>query len=135
MPEDKAFFDTNVVAYAFSAGDRRQRVALDLLVVGGTVGVQTLNEFVRVVISRLKRPWSDAIAWLETIEELCEPAVPMTLSVHRKGLRIAQTYGYQLYDSMMLAAALEASCTVFYSEDMQDGQTIGDMTIRNPFKS
>ena len=37
------------------------------------------------------------------------------------------------YDSLLLAAALEASCTVFYSEDMHDGQTIGGMTIQNPF--
>jgi predicted nucleic acid-binding protein len=31
------------------------------------------------------------------------------------------------------AAAVEADCSVFYSEDMRDGQTIADLTIRNPF--
>jgi predicted nucleic acid-binding protein len=33
----------------------------------------------------------------------------------------------------MLAAALEGSCTVFYSEDLHDGQAIDNLTIRNPF--
>jgi predicted nucleic acid-binding protein len=34
---------------------------------------------------------------------------------------------------LILAAALEAGCTVLYSEDMQDGQKIDSLTIRNPF--
>jgi predicted nucleic acid-binding protein len=33
---------------------------------------------------------------------------------------------------LILAAALEAGCTVLYSEDMQDGQQIESLTIRNP---
>jgi predicted nucleic acid-binding protein len=132
MP-DRAFFDTNVLIYAFSRGDPRQNVALNLLRAGGTIGVQTLNEFVNVVTRKLKTPWPEAMLWLETIEELCPRAVPMTLSVHRRGLRIAQAFGYRLYDSLMLAAALEGSCTVFYSEDMHGGQVIDNMTIHNPF--
>jgi predicted nucleic acid-binding protein len=132
MP-DKAFFDTNILVYAFSDRDPRQEVALGLLLGGGAVGVQTLNEFVSVAAGKLKMPWRDATLGLETIQKLCEPAIPVTLSVHRRGLDIAQASGYHIYDSLMLAAALEASCTVFYSEDMHDGQAVGNLTIRNPF--
>jgi predicted nucleic acid-binding protein len=132
MP-DKAFFDTNILVYAFSDGDPRQIVALDLLLVGGAVGVQTLNEFINVATGKLKTPWPDAMLRLETIQKLCEPAIPLTLKVHRRGLAIAQASGYHIYDSLMLAAALEASCTVFYSEDMHDGQAIESLAIRNPF--
>ena len=130
---ERPFFDTNVVAYAFNTGDRRQKIALDLLLRGGTVGVQTLNEFVSVVISKLKRPLSDAINWLETINALCPDPVPLTIAVHRRGLQIAQSHGYHIYDSLMLPAALEASCTIFYSEDLHHGQQLADLTIRNPF--
>jgi predicted nucleic acid-binding protein len=133
MPGVEPFFDTNILVYAFSAKERRQPVALGLLLAGGTVGVQTLNEFVNVAGRKMKAPWPDTIGWLDTIIELCLPPVSMTLDVHRRGIRISHKYGYHIYDSMMLAAALEASCTVFYSEDMQDGQTIDGMTIRNPF--
>jgi predicted nucleic acid-binding protein len=35
---------------------------------------------------------------------------------------------------MLLAAAQKANCTSFFSEDMQHGQRIGGLTIRNPFK-
>ena len=38
-----------------------------------------------------------------------------------------------LDDSFILAPALDAQCDTVYSEDMQDGQEIGEVTIRNPF--
>jgi predicted nucleic acid-binding protein len=133
MAADKAFFDTNVLIYAFSARDPRQNKALDLLLAGGAISVQTLNEFLNVVISKMKTPWPDAMTWVETILELCLPPVPITIGVHRHGVRIACAHGYHIYDSLMLAAALEASCTVFYSEDLHDGQMIESLAIRNPF--
>jgi predicted nucleic acid-binding protein len=34
---------------------------------------------------------------------------------------------------MIVAAALEANCTILYTEDLQNGQKIGALTIRNPF--
>jgi predicted nucleic acid-binding protein len=34
---------------------------------------------------------------------------------------------------MIIAAALAANCEVLYSEDLQDGQLIQGMQIKNPF--
>jgi predicted nucleic acid-binding protein len=44
-----------------------------------------------------------------------------------------ERYGYYIYDALVIAAALEASCRTLYSEDMRDGQVIEGLTIRNPF--
>jgi predicted nucleic acid-binding protein len=33
------------------------------------------------------------------------------------------------------ASALETGCNIVYSEDLQDGQVIEKLTIRNPFRS
>jgi predicted nucleic acid-binding protein len=129
----RAFFDTNVLVYAFSSNDRRKAAAEELLTRGGIIGVQTLNEFVSVAAGKARTPWPAIIVWLEAIQKLCAPPVPLTMAVHRQAIRIAEIYGYQFHDSLMLAAALEASCTIFYSEDLQDGQDIGGITIRNPF--
>jgi predicted nucleic acid-binding protein len=50
-------------------------------------------------------------------------------------LGIAARTGYQFYDALIIAAALEAGCTTLFSEDLQDGQVInGGLTIRNPFE-
>jgi predicted nucleic acid-binding protein len=56
----------------------------------------------------------------------------ITLEIHKEGLRIAQRYGFHIYDSLIVAAAIEAGCSTQYSEDLQDGQIIGPLTIQNP---
>jgi predicted nucleic acid-binding protein len=39
-----------------------------------------------------------------------------------------------MFDSIIVASALEAGCDILYSEDMQHGQVIeGRLTIQNPF--
>ncbi len=48
-------------------------------------------------------------------------------------LRTNSRFSY--WDSMIVAAALDAGCTTLYSEDMQHGQRVeGQLTIVNPFK-
>jgi predicted nucleic acid-binding protein len=37
------------------------------------------------------------------------------------------------WDSLLVASALEAGCTLFLSEDMNGGQKIETLTIINPF--
>ena len=47
---------------------------------------------------------------------------------------IAERHGWNIYDALVVAAALQAGCTTLYSEDLQDGQIIDQkLTIRNPF--
>jgi predicted nucleic acid-binding protein len=41
---------------------------------------------------------------------------------------VSRRYGYQHYDSMIIAAALQAGCERLYSEDMQHRQTIDKTT-------
>jgi predicted nucleic acid-binding protein len=118
---------------AVKLGDSRKKVAKRLIVEGGTIGIQTLNEFVNVERYKLKVSWSGILDWLRIIDKLCPTPIPLTAATHNRGLQIAQASGYHIYDSLMLAAAIEASCTVFYSEDMHDRHAIESLTIRNPF--
>jgi len=134
MNADKAFFDTNILIYSFSSGETRQGTALGLLLAGGIVSIQCLNEFAAVTSRKLKKPWLEVKSRLDTIRQLCEPPVPLTVAIHDRGLQIAQVTGYHIYDCFMLASALEANCTVFYTEDLHHGHKLGDLTIRNPFK-
>ena len=131
----KAFFDTNVLVYAIVENDPRKIRARELLAVGGTISVQVLNEFVSVVRGKVKMPWDDVRATLQWIVLLCPEAITLTLKTHERAVGIAERYGYRIYDSLIVASALEAKCTILYSEDMQDGQVIDQrLTIRNPFR-
>jgi len=129
----RVFFDTIILIYAISERDPRAEVAEKLLSAGGLLSVQVLNEFAAVAKRKLKMSWPEIAEALDAVRALCGPAVPLTIETHEAALRIAARYGYQIYDSLILAAALEAGCTVLYSEDMHDGQKIDSLTIRNPF--
>jgi predicted nucleic acid-binding protein len=133
MRGGKAFFDTNLIIYAF-AEDARADAAEALLAAGGVISVQVLNEFVAVASRKLGMPWDDVLAALDAILVLCPSPAPLTIQTHQLALGIAGKHKYHIYDALVIASALEASCTTLYSEDLQDGQVIGGLTIRNPFQ-
>jgi len=130
-----AFFDTNVFVYAVVQDDPRSQRAEDLIAEGGTVSVQVLCEFAAVVRRKAKMHWDEIRFAIENIKALCPDPLPITLDTHEGALTIAEKYGYKIYDALIVASALEARCTILYSEDMQDGQVIDHrLTIRNPFR-
>ena len=131
----KVFFDTNVLIYAIAQSDPRGSRAEALLAGGGVVSVQVLNEFVSVTRRKMRMPWKDVTEALDALRVLCPSPVPITISVHETGLKIAEDHGYEIYDALVIAAALEAHCVTLYSKDLQNGQIIGGkLTIRNPFE-
>ena len=132
---DRAFLDTNVFVYAIIQDDPRSHDAEELISAGGRISVQVLNEFVAVVRRKTNMPWGEVQLALESIEILCPDPLPISLDTHKKALAIAEKYAYRLYDALIVASALEARCTILYSEDMQDAQVIDHrLTIRNPFR-
>ena len=135
MRGDKAFFDTTVILYALAKDDARAEVAEALLAAGGVISVQILNEFVAVASRKLGMPWDDVLAALDAILILCPSPAPLMIETHQMALGIARKYKYHIYDALVIASAIEASCTTLYSEDLQDGQAIGGLTIRNPFQT
>jgi predicted nucleic acid-binding protein len=130
---DKPFFDTNVVLYAFRQNDDRAQVAEALLAAGGTLSVQVLNEFVAVARRKLNRTWQEVRRALDVLCVFCPEPVPLKVETHERAVKIAERHGYSIIDSLIIAAALDAGATTLYSEDMRDGQTIDGLTIRNPF--
>jgi predicted nucleic acid-binding protein len=131
-----AFLDTNVLIYSVAENDPRSDAAEALLAGGGVISAHVLNEFVAVARRKLGMSWADVTEALDAIRILCPSPVPITIETHGAALRIAQQYGYRIYDALVAAAALEAKCDTLYTEDMQDGQVIDDrLTIKNPFAS
>jgi predicted nucleic acid-binding protein len=130
---DRPFFDTNVILYAFSQDDTRGPIAETLLAAGGALSVQVLNEFVAVARRKLHRSWADVRRALDIVRVFCPEPAPVTAETHERAIYIAERYGYSIFDSLILAAALNSGAGTLYSEDMQDGQTIEGLTIRNPF--
>jgi predicted nucleic acid-binding protein len=130
----KAFLDTNVLIYAVTQSDARAARAEELLIAGGVISVQILNEFAAVARRKLQMPWAEVGEAVEAFLVLSPSPIPVTLEIHEAARAIAEKLGCNIYDALVVAAALEAGCTTLYSEDFQDGQRIeGKLTARNPF--
>ena len=53
-------------------------------------------------------------------------------ALYGEALRLSARLRLSWYDSLIVAAAIEGKCTILYSEDLQSGQRIGDLEIKNP---
>jgi predicted nucleic acid-binding protein len=135
MPEPKAFIDTNILLYLFSADTIKADRAEAIVRTGGLISLQVSNEIANVARRKLAMPWVEINAVLELIRSVC-PVTPLTIETHDKGIAIAERYKLNVYDAMIVAAALLAECEILYSEDMQDRLLVEKrLRIRNPFKA
>jgi predicted nucleic acid-binding protein len=135
MSDVEPFFDTSVLLYLLSQDADKADRAEELLARRGTISVQVLNEFAVVALRKLKMPVIDIREILGTVRAVCR-VEPVTVATHDRGLGINERYGFSLYDSMLVAAALIAGARVLYSEDLQHGQIIDDqLRVINPFLS
>lgn len=135
---DRVFIDTNILVYAFasvkgSAAGRRDIVAQEIVKRGGVISVQVLNEFVQVCRSKARLEWDHVEQALDLIKTLCGPPVSITLETQKAAVGIARGFGLNIYDSLIVAAAEHAGCTTLCTEDLQNGQKVGNVTIVNPF--
>lgn len=127
------FLDSNILIYAYST-DHRSSIAQTICGRRHTLSVQSLNEFVNVARRKLRYEWDEIVERLTAIVDLAEPILPVTFNLHQTAIALAERYRLQVYDGMIVAAALEAGCDTLYSEDMHHGLVIEDrLAIVNPF--
>ena len=128
------FFDTHVILHALSGDPNKADRAEALIVAGGCVSVQVLNEFAAVATRKLAMSWPDVGEALAVVREICR-VEPLTVETHDRAREIAAKHGFGFYDSLIVASALLGECSVLYSEDLQHGQVIDrKLTVKNPFK-
>lgn len=133
MSAARAFFDTNILLYLFSADPQKADRCEALIADGGVISVQVLNEFAAVASRKFKAPWADIRDALEVFTATLEVA-PLTLDTHRLAVDFAERHRLNLYDAAILAAADLAGCQVLHTEDMHSGLALeSGLTLRNPF--
>src|ERR1700687_4347943 len=105
---DKPFFDTNVILYAFRQGDMRGQVAETLLAAGGTLSVQVLNEFVAVARRKFDKSWEEVRRALDILRVFCPEPVPLTVETTREPCILPSDTGIQslIHSSSQLRSML-----------------------------
>jgi len=131
--QDSVFLDTNILLYLLSDDKNKKDVAKKLFKNDHYISIQVLNEFSNVSLKRFKLSIQDTKNLIEVISKKSK-IVPYSEQTILSALNLKERYKYQFYDCLILATALENSCNILYSEDMQDQQMIENkLQIINPF--
>ena len=133
------FLDTNVFVYLFDETDDFKRKIAERLVQEtlrnntGCISYQVVQETINVITYKLHATPEKA---RQLLEHVLLPLwrVNPTASLYRHCLSLQTRYRLGFYDSLIVAAAIDADCKILYSEDMQHGQKIEGVTITNPFR-
>lgn len=128
-----AFLDTNVLIYAQGDGPKGE-IARRAILEGGTISVQVLNECASILRRKFHLEWDAIAVAIKDMRTALEAVRPIDISTHTDALDLARAHGFNFYDALIIASALEAGCDVLLTEDMQAGRRIAGMTIVNPFE-
>lgn len=133
-----SLLDTNIIIYLLDASHPAKYQRSEHLIQAGLqhgnccISMQVIQETLNVATGKLNFSHEDALRLLnQTLLPLCSIIPPAR--VYSRGLDIQFRYQYSFYDSLIIAAALEAGCKTLYSEDLQHSQKIEQLTIKNPF--
>jgi predicted nucleic acid-binding protein len=138
MP-DKVFVDSNIWLYALvqsddAQGDQRYSKATSFLF--GLTRPSINSQVIREVCSNLIKKSRIEETALQTFVQAwyrdCE-VVHGNAAQHVLASELRQDRAFSHWDSLIVAAALDAGCTTLFSEDMQHGRLVRDrLTIMNP---
>jgi predicted nucleic acid-binding protein len=138
--KDKYFLDTNILIYSFDhASPVKQKKANHLIKTAlveskGCISYQVIQEFLNVATKKFTPPLAvlDCQRYLDVVlQPLCQ--IFTSIDLYHKALDLMARWQYSFYDSLILAAALQADCKILYSEDLKHEQSINSLTILNPF--
>ena len=134
------FLDSNILVYLFDPADARLKGIAEHLVSrahhegAAIVSFQVVQETLNVLTRKLKPAMSREDAQ-RALQNVLAPLwrVQPSAALYARALDVQERYQFGFYDGLIVAAALEAGCTRLLSEDLQHGQRIEGLTIKNPF--
>ena len=131
MPD--SFADSNLILYLLSHDEQKRMTSRQIVDRGCVVSVQVLNEVASVARRKHSLGWGAIGSFIDDLRPLIT-VTPLTIETHVAGRVLAARFGFNIYDALIVASAIEAKSETLFSEDMHHGLKIGDLTITNPFR-
>jgi len=137
---DRFFLDTNIFVYSFDrsapqkAKKAEQLIRKAMTTKKGVVSYQVVQEFFNVALKRFAHPMqlAEAEQYLTTVFRPLL-GVHSSAALYAEALRISSSAGLAWYDALIVCSAIQAGCDLIYTEDLQDGQKLGSLLVKNPF--
>lgn len=143
MPEvePRSFIDTDILLYAYDASDQDRHPAAAALVGDlavrrqAAISVQVLQEFYVNVTRKIAVRLSPELA-IERLQALSRWTVhvPSAADVSAAA-RLSEDAQLAFWDAMIVHSAAQLRCGVLWSEDLNAGQRILGVEVRNPFSA
>ena len=134
----RAFFDTNIIVYAFDppAGLRHAR-ALNLVEQHSldnnlVISTQVLQESYSVLTRKRGVPAEVARSGLTQLA--AQQVVPSSAVFVLEAMAFAEQEQLSIWDALVVRAAIESRCDVLFTEDLQSGRRYGGVEIVDPFQ-
>jgi predicted nucleic acid-binding protein len=135
------FIDTNVFVYHLDSSDPHkhqisERLIRQALATGNAcISAQVVQECLNVALRKAQviLPIESVRAYLDAV------LLPLmqggaTDALYHRALDVQARWRFSFYDSLVVAAAMAAGCTTLWTEDLQHGQKLDDLTVVNPYR-
>jgi predicted nucleic acid-binding protein len=136
---DKVFVDTNILVYAHDA-DAGEKHSLARELVSqlwetrtGILSTQVLQEFIVAVTRKVANPISVARARWAVQNYGTWELVINDSKIILQATEIQEAHRLSFWDALIVSSAFAGSASVIATEDLNHGQRIEGILIRNPF--
>jgi predicted nucleic acid-binding protein len=99
---------------------------------GAVISTQVLQEFYNICTTKLHIAPLRAKGYVHTYNENLE-VVQNSSEIIERGIDISISSQVSFWDALIIASAEYSKCSEILTEDLNDGQIINGIRIRNPF--
>jgi predicted nucleic acid-binding protein len=134
---DRIAFDTNILVYAADAQEsaKKERAGQIIEVARRThaqIPQQVYGEFLNVSLKRGQASRDLALRHIDMWQNFFPP-IPTNMSDLLPAFALAARFQLQYWDALIIYVCRNARISFLFSEDMQDGLTLGGLRVVNPF--
>ena len=135
------FVDTNVLVYRRDSAQGEKQAQAEAWMErlwaarSGRLSYQVLQEYYVTVTSKLK-PGLDGVSARNDVRSLLAwHPVTIDAGVVEAAWVIQDRYQLSWWDALIVGAAQVANCRLLLTEDLQDGQELGEVRVVSPFNN
>ena len=135
----RQFVDTNIFLYAYDLSEPVKRKKAQQLISSlwhsrqGVISIQVLQELYVNLTRKIPKPINPELA-TQIITDLGQWILHQpTLSDLKRAIELEKSHSLSFWDAMIVSSALQMGCKLLWTEDLNSGQYMEGLVIRNPF--
>lgn len=134
---ERHFLDTNILVYTDSHDEpQKQQLALAIVEQAritnlGVLSTQVLQEYFVTATRKFNVPAPIARRKVELFARL--NLIQIDLDRILAAIDLHRLHHFSLWDALIVRCAIDGGCSILLTEDMQHGQQLHGLEIRNPF--